>query len=233
MVNDESNRKFTKGTWTKAEDQQLMEIVREMGPKRWSTIAEKLEGRIGKQCRERWYNHLDPTIKKTPWTEKEIDILIQEQKRLGNKWAEISKALEGRPNNQCKNQFNSIMNKKNKKIKKAKYKRSKSATAERKEELIKAKENELLTTSPLLNPQLAKQKETTHQKKQTWTAQATIMQQQQQQQHVIPTNNGAIYIENLSNLINNPITTSQKKKKRVQCNKLIHHNLHHHKTYNK
>ena len=41
------------------------------GPKKWSEIAKYLPGRIGKQCRERWYNHLDPNINKKGWTEEE------------------------------------------------------------------------------------------------------------------------------------------------------------------
>ena len=35
---------------------------------KWSVIAAQLPGRIGKQCRERWFNHLDPDIKKGDWT---------------------------------------------------------------------------------------------------------------------------------------------------------------------
>ena len=35
---------------------------------KWSVIAAQLPGRIGKQCRERWFNHLDPDIKKEPWS---------------------------------------------------------------------------------------------------------------------------------------------------------------------
>jgi len=35
-----------------------------VGKIKWSVIASKLPGRIGKQCRERWFNHLDPTIVK-------------------------------------------------------------------------------------------------------------------------------------------------------------------------
>jgi hypothetical protein len=31
---------------------------------RWSAVAEGLPGRIGKQIRERWFNHLDPELKK-------------------------------------------------------------------------------------------------------------------------------------------------------------------------
>jgi myb proto-oncogene protein len=31
--------------------------------RKWAQIAEKLAGRAGKQCRERWHNHLRPDIK--------------------------------------------------------------------------------------------------------------------------------------------------------------------------
>ena len=41
------------------------------GPKKWTLIARNLKGRIGKQCRERWHNHLNPNIKKTAWTDEE------------------------------------------------------------------------------------------------------------------------------------------------------------------
>jgi hypothetical protein len=47
-----------KGGWSKNEDKNLIDLVSKFGPKKWSLIAEKLPGRIGKQCRERWYNHL-------------------------------------------------------------------------------------------------------------------------------------------------------------------------------
>uniref|UniRef100_A0AAY4AV05 Transcriptional activator Myb n=1 Tax=Denticeps clupeoides TaxID=299321 RepID=A0AAY4AV05_9TELE len=49
-----------KGPWTKEEDQRVIELVQKYGPKRWSVIAKHLKGRIGKQCRERWHNHLKP-----------------------------------------------------------------------------------------------------------------------------------------------------------------------------
>lgn len=55
---------------TKEEDQQLIQLVGENGAKNWSAIAKKLKGRMGKQCRERWHNHLNPDIKKQKWTEE-------------------------------------------------------------------------------------------------------------------------------------------------------------------
>jgi hypothetical protein len=49
------------------------------GTKKWSSIADKIEGRIGKQCRERWSNHLDPSLKKGDWTLEEDIALINAQ----------------------------------------------------------------------------------------------------------------------------------------------------------
>ena len=47
-----------KGPWAAEEDAKVLELVRLHGAKKWSTIAAELPGRIGKQCRERWHNHL-------------------------------------------------------------------------------------------------------------------------------------------------------------------------------
>ena len=66
------NPELVKGPWTKEEDEKVIELVKKYGPKRWTLIAKHLKGRIGKQCRERWHNHLNPEIKKTAWTEEEV-----------------------------------------------------------------------------------------------------------------------------------------------------------------
>lgn len=64
-------KNYIKGAWTEEEDELLRSLVAKYGPKRWSLIAQNLPGRIGKQCRERWYNHLDPSVKKEWWTPEE------------------------------------------------------------------------------------------------------------------------------------------------------------------
>jgi hypothetical protein len=97
-----------KGPWSTAEDDLLRVLVNIFGAKKWSLSASHFPGRAGKQCRERWLNHLDMNVTKTDWSQAEDNILLRNQETLGNKWSEIAKMLPGRSENAVKNRFNSI-----------------------------------------------------------------------------------------------------------------------------
>ena len=94
-----------KGNWTEQEDLLLLQWVEVHGPNKWTECARRIDGRCGKQCRERWMNTLDPRVKRGNWKEEEqMNIFLQMQENWSS-WATISKHLPGRTENAIKNYF--------------------------------------------------------------------------------------------------------------------------------
>ncbi|CAI2169052.1 12046_t:CDS:2 [Funneliformis geosporum] len=110
LVSQSKNSRRT-GPWEIEEDERLLAIVAELGVKHWKLIGIKHGLRDGKQCRERWHNHLNPELIYGPLTPEEDEQILTYYSEMGTKWAMMSQLLR-RPANLIKNRYYSSLSKK-------------------------------------------------------------------------------------------------------------------------
>jgi hypothetical protein len=99
------------GSWTRLEDETIVKFVAQYGTKSWARLSELLPGRVGKQCRDRWVNALDPSLSREPWTAEEDKLLVELHGKFGNCWAKIGEVMQTRSDNSIKNRWNSTLSK--------------------------------------------------------------------------------------------------------------------------
>eukprot|EP00980_Cylindrotheca_fusiformis_P010210 scaffold2271_cov130-Cylindrotheca_fusiformis.AAC.5 len=138
---------IVRGAWKPDEDACILKL--QQAGLKWSAIADYLPGRLGEHVRDRFVNVLDPNLKKTPWTPEEDEILYQEQRRIGNKWTQISKVISGRSENSVKNRWHNLKMTNRRKLRKAtsERKRKEQCWAEQ-----KRTQYEMYSASPEVMP---------------------------------------------------------------------------------
>jgi Myb-like DNA-binding protein FlbD len=103
-----------KGSWTEEEDQLLVELIQkeqeEDKPPNWTILAKKHGTRNAKQCRERFHQNLKPNLRHGPITPEEAKHIEDAFSRMGSRWADIARELQGRSDNAVKNWWNGSQN---------------------------------------------------------------------------------------------------------------------------
>lgn len=98
------------GVWRNTEDEILKAAVMKYGLNQWSRIASLLHRKSSKQCKARWYEWLDPSIKKTEWSREEEEKLLHLTKLMPTQWRTIA-PIVGRTAAQCLEHYEYLINK--------------------------------------------------------------------------------------------------------------------------
>jgi hypothetical protein len=97
--------------FSQSDDKQLRAAVAHCGSRDWKIIADLVEGKNERQCRERWFNYLCPSLNTEPWTSDQDALLLQKQTELGNKWVKIAHFFPNRTDAMVKNRFGQLQRK--------------------------------------------------------------------------------------------------------------------------
>merc|ERR1712187_833135 len=95
------------GVWKNTEDEILKAAVMKYGLNQWSRIASLMNRKSAKQCKSRWYEWLDPHIKKTEWTFDEDEKLLHLIKFFPMQWRTIAPII-GRTPMQCLERYDKL-----------------------------------------------------------------------------------------------------------------------------
>jgi len=96
------------GVWRNTEDEILKAAISKYGKNQWARISSLLVRKTPKQCKARWYEWLDPSIKKTEWSKEEDEKLLHLAKLMPTQWRTIA-PIVGRTANQCLERYQRLL----------------------------------------------------------------------------------------------------------------------------
>ncbi|ODV61369.1 uncharacterized protein ASCRUDRAFT_7610 [Ascoidea rubescens DSM 1968] len=95
--------------WTNVEDEVLRAAISKYGLNQWSRCSSLLSRKTAKQCKSRWKEWLDPSIKKIQWSTAEDASLLRLVKILPNQYRTIA-PIVGRTPTQCIERYQYLLN---------------------------------------------------------------------------------------------------------------------------
>jgi len=96
------------GIWKNIEDEILKAAVMKYGKNQWARIASLLSRKSAKQCKARWTEWLDPSIKKIEWSREEEEKLLHLAKIMPCQWRTIAPII-GRTSAQCLEHYEKLL----------------------------------------------------------------------------------------------------------------------------
>mmetsp|Transcript_5234 Transcript_5234/g.7391 ORF Transcript_5234/g.7391 Transcript_5234/m.7391 type:complete len:888 (+) Transcript_5234:157-2820(+) len=102
-------RVFIKGgVWKNSEDEILKAAVMKYGKQQWARVASLLNRKSAKQCKARWFEWLDPSVRKVEWSRQEEEKLLHLAKLMPAQWKTIG-PLIGRTATQCQEHYEQLL----------------------------------------------------------------------------------------------------------------------------
>ncbi len=96
------------GVWKNSEDEILKAAIMKYGKTQWARVASLLPRKSARQCKSRWDEWLNPSIKKTEWTRKEDEKLLHLAKLMPTQWRTIAPNV-GRTAAQCLQRYQQLL----------------------------------------------------------------------------------------------------------------------------
>lgn len=96
------------GVWTNIEDEVLKAAISKYGLNQWARVSSLLARKTPKQCKARWNEYLDPSIRKIEWSKDEDEKLLHLAKLMPTQWRTIAPVV-GRTAIQCLERYQKLL----------------------------------------------------------------------------------------------------------------------------